>query len=100
VQLLERRPRGVVLTPAGATFYASARRILAEASRVRDKLARSHFAGKPAVTIGVPPTLAGLLLPGCWRPAPHTGGHRAEEPGSLHPRAAGNGLNAVLSTWP
>ena len=72
VQLLERRPRGVVLTPAGATFYASARRILAEASRVRDKLARSHFAGKPAVTIGVPPTLAGLLLPGLLETSSHT----------------------------
>ena len=72
VQLLERRPRGVVLTPAGATFYASARRILAEASRVRDKLARSHFAGKPAVTIGVPPTLAGLLLPGLLETSYHT----------------------------
>jgi LysR family nitrogen assimilation transcriptional regulator len=72
VQLLERRPRGVVLTSAGATFYASARRILAEAARVREKLARSQFAGKAAVTIGAPPTLARLLLPGLLETCSHT----------------------------
>jgi LysR family nitrogen assimilation transcriptional regulator len=72
VQLLERRPRGVVLTAAGATFYASARRILAEAARVREKLAHSQFSGKAAVTIGAPPTLAGLLLPGLLQTCSHT----------------------------
>jgi LysR family nitrogen assimilation transcriptional regulator len=72
VQLLERRPRGVVLTAAGATFYASARRILAEAARVREKLARSQLVGKAAVTIGAPPTLAGLLLPGLLETSSHT----------------------------
>ena len=72
VKLLERRPRGVVLTAAGATFYASARRILAEAARVRKTLNRAQFAGKAAVTIGAPPTLAGLLLPGLLETCSHT----------------------------
>ena len=72
VQLLERRPRGVVLTAAGATFYASARRMLAEAARVREQLSRRRFGGKAAVTIGAPPTLAGLLLPGLLEISAHT----------------------------
>ena len=40
VQLLHRTPRGVLLTQAGVTLYESAQRMLAEASRVREHLAR------------------------------------------------------------
>ena len=72
VQLLQRRPRGVVLTPAGATFYGSAQRILAEAARVRDKLARSQQVGRATVTLGLPPTLSRLLLPGLIEHYVHT----------------------------
>jgi LysR family nitrogen assimilation transcriptional regulator len=72
VQLLQRRPRGVVLTQAGATFYGSARRILAEMSRVREKLALSQQAARSAVTLGAPPTLARLLLPGLLENCAHT----------------------------
>jgi len=40
VQLLQRLPRGVRLTQAGVTFYESAQRMLAEAARLSQKLAR------------------------------------------------------------
>ena len=72
VQLLQRHSRGVVLTPAGATLYGSAHRILAEAARVREKLARSQEAGKATVNFGSPPTLARLLLPGLIEHCAHT----------------------------
>ena len=70
--LFQRHARGVVLTPAGATLYGSAQRILAEAARVREKLARSQQAGKAGVIFGSPPTLARLLLPGLIEHCAHT----------------------------
>lgn len=66
VQLLQRLPRGVRLTQAGATLYESAQRMLAEAARLQQKLARSRTADKATVVLGASPTLARLLLPGLF----------------------------------
>ena len=66
VPLLQRLPRGVRLTQAGVTFYESAQRILAEAARLTQQLARSAHAAPATVVLGVPPTLANLLLPGLF----------------------------------
>ncbi len=66
VQLLQRLPRGVRLTPAGVTFYESAQRILGEAARVTQKLARSQQLTQATVVLGVSPTLASMVLPGLF----------------------------------
>lgn len=66
VQLLQRMPRGVRLTPAGVTLYESAQRILAEATRVRQKLARRTDDADKTVLLGASPTLARVLLPGLF----------------------------------
>jgi LysR family transcriptional regulator, nitrogen assimilation regulatory protein len=66
VQLLQRLPRGVRLTQAGVSFYESAQRILAEAARLKQTLARSQEAAEATVVLGVSPTLAQLLLPGLF----------------------------------
>lgn len=64
VPLLIRGARGVRLTPDGVTFYESAVRILSETARVRQQLSSRPNARQQQVTLGVSPTLAGLLLPG------------------------------------
>lgn len=64
VQLVQRGPRGVRLTPAGATLYESARRMLAEAARVKREL--SGRSGKKEVVLGASPTLTRVLLPGVF----------------------------------
>lgn len=66
VQLLQRLPRGVRLTQAGITVYESAQRMLAEAARLGQKLARSQPVEKATVVLGASPTLARLLLPGLF----------------------------------
>lgn len=48
--LLHRSPSGVALTPAGASLYAEARTLLAQADRARARVAAA--AGPPAITIG------------------------------------------------
>jgi len=63
VQLLQRLPRGVRLTPAGVTLYESAQRILAEAARLGRRLAHSQQNNRAPVVLGASPTLARLLLP-------------------------------------
>ncbi|MDB5892119.1 MAG: hypothetical protein JWP47_2950 [Polaromonas sp.] len=63
VQLLQRNPRGVLLTPAGVTLYESAQRMLAEATRVRQQLARPQNSTFATVVLGSSPTLARVLLP-------------------------------------
>lgn len=63
VQLLQRTPRGVLLTQAGVTLYESAQRMLAEAARVREHLARRQDAHTATVVLGASPTLARVLLP-------------------------------------
>ncbi len=65
-QLLQRLPRGVRLTPAGVTLYESAQRILSEAARLKQRLARSQHSEKVQVVLGASPTLARLLLPGLF----------------------------------
>jgi LysR family nitrogen assimilation transcriptional regulator len=71
-QLLQRLPRGVRLTQAGVTFYESAQRILAEAARLAQKLARSQESTQATVVLGVSPTLARLLLPGLFETCMNT----------------------------
>lgn len=66
VQLLQRGARGVRLTQAGATLYESARRMLAEAARVRQQLGGDKASGKSAAVLGVSPTLSRILLPGVF----------------------------------
>jgi LysR family nitrogen assimilation transcriptional regulator len=68
VQLLQRHSRGVRLTQAGATLYESARRMLAEAARVRARLDGSADADdvESTVVLGVSPTLTRVLLPGVF----------------------------------
>ena len=64
VQLLQRLPRGVLLTPAGVTFYESAQRILNEAAMLRQRLSHQKNNQHARVVLGVSPTLARVLLPG------------------------------------
>ncbi|MDR7096984.1 LysR family transcriptional regulator [Hydrogenophaga laconesensis] len=63
VQLLQRLPRGVRLTPAGVTLYESAQRIVSEAARLGRRLAHSQQKNRAPVILGASPTLARLLLP-------------------------------------
>jgi len=63
VQLLQRLPRGVRLTPAGVTLYESAQRILTEAARLGRRLSHDQHKHGTRVVLGVTPTLARLLLP-------------------------------------
>ncbi len=66
VPLLLRLPRGVRLTPAGVTLYESAQRMLAEAARVRQLLAKRLDEQQSPVVLGASPTLARVLLPGLF----------------------------------
>lgn len=66
VKLLQRTPRGVHLTAAGATLYAAAQRMLREAQSVRLALEQHGSAQESSVTLGAPPTLARVLLPGIF----------------------------------
>lgn len=66
VQLLQRGARGVRLTQAGATLYESARRMLAEAERVRQQLTGDDAHADRTVVLGVSPTLTRVLLPGVF----------------------------------
>ncbi len=75
VPLLERLPRGVRLTPAGRKFLEHARRAVREIDRAQAEVAH---AGQPAggrVILGVSPTIAAWLVPGCVERC------RAEAPG-------------------
>jgi LysR family nitrogen assimilation transcriptional regulator len=65
-QLLQRLPRGVRLTQAGVAVYESAQRMLAEATRLGQKLAHGRVSEQATVVLGVSPTLARLLLPGLY----------------------------------
>ena len=66
VKLLQRTPRGVHLTAAGATLYAAAQRMLREAQGVRRALEQHGSAQESSVTLGAPPTLARVLVPGIF----------------------------------
>jgi LysR family hydrogen peroxide-inducible transcriptional activator len=63
VELVERYPRGVLVTPAGEAIVERARRILGEAEGIR-QVARLHDDPEAgAITVGVFPTLAPYVLP-------------------------------------
>jgi LysR family nitrogen assimilation transcriptional regulator len=64
VQLLQRLPRGIRLTPAGITVYESAQRMLTESARLAQKLVRTQARTPATVVLGASPTLARLLVPG------------------------------------
>jgi LysR family transcriptional regulator, nitrogen assimilation regulatory protein len=60
-----RLPRGIQLTPAGRKFLERARRILREVEFARGDAKQGARAVQGAVTLGVSPTLAPLLVPDC-----------------------------------
>lgn len=63
VTLVERAPRNLILTPAGAAAVARARRIHDELRQLRDEAAQ-HGAGGPGLLhLGVFPTLGPYFLP-------------------------------------
>lgn len=66
VKLLQRTPRGVRMTKAGATLYESAQRMLAEAQRVKNLLEGRQHTGESTVVLGASPTLSRVLVPGLF----------------------------------
>jgi LysR family nitrogen assimilation transcriptional regulator len=62
--LFVRLPRGIQLTPAGQQFLGRARRILREVDAARSEVG-DHAAVEGAVTLGLSPTLAPIIAPGC-----------------------------------
>lgn len=64
VVLFARLPRGIQLTPAGRQFLGHARRILREADLARHEL-KNQQTVEGIVTLGLTPTLAPILAPGC-----------------------------------
>jgi len=63
VALFERRPHGVVPTPAARSFLARARVVRAELSKAREEFARLSEQDSWRVAVGVGPTEMALLLP-------------------------------------
>ncbi|QKK04056.1 MAG: LysR family transcriptional regulator [Pseudomonadota bacterium] len=63
VQLVERHPRQVMLTPVGEEIVARARIILAETDAIRATAMRARDPHSGTVRIGIFPTLAPYLLP-------------------------------------
>jgi DNA-binding transcriptional LysR family regulator len=66
VALIRRTARGALLTQEGATLYESARRILAEAAKVKTQLTDGARSGQETVVVGASPTLGRVLLPGLF----------------------------------
>jgi LysR family transcriptional regulator, nitrogen assimilation regulatory protein len=66
VALLHRTSRGVRLTAAGVSLYAAAQRMLSEAQRIRQELEGHTQVRESLVTLGAPPTLARVLVPGIF----------------------------------
>lgn len=64
MKLFERHARGVTPTPAGEAVWASARRILAEISRLEEELDRLSSATAGTIALGALPVAAVGLLPG------------------------------------
>jgi LysR family nitrogen assimilation transcriptional regulator len=62
--LFVRLPRGIQLTPAGQQFLGRARRILRELESARSEIS-NQTAVEGAVTLGLSPTLAPIIAPGC-----------------------------------
>ncbi|NEZ03663.1 LysR family transcriptional regulator [Wenzhouxiangella sp. XN201] len=63
VQLVERHPRQVMLTPVGEEIVARARTLLGEVEAIRAIARRSRDPHSGTVRIGIFPTLAPYLLP-------------------------------------
>lgn len=63
VQLVERHPRQVMLTPVGEEIVARARNVLGEMEAIRAIARRSRDPHSGTVRIGIFPTLAPYLLP-------------------------------------
>lgn len=63
VQLVERSPRKVMLTPVGEDIADRARMVLGEIQEIRSISQRSRDPGTGALRIGIFPTLAPYLLP-------------------------------------
>jgi LysR family nitrogen assimilation transcriptional regulator len=89
-QLLLRLPRGVRMTAAGVTLYESAQRILGEADRVSKNI-RAGLGDTPSVSLGVPPTLGRVLLPGLFESC-------LQLPGAL-PMRAREAFTPALLEW-
>jgi LysR family transcriptional regulator, hydrogen peroxide-inducible genes activator len=62
IELVERLPRDVRLTPAGREVLARAERILLDAAELESQARRQGLTG--ALTLGMIPTIAPYLLPG------------------------------------
>jgi LysR family hydrogen peroxide-inducible transcriptional activator len=63
VQLIERAPRQVMLTPVGRDILERARRILAEVEQMRETARRTADPEAGSVRLGLFPTLGPYLLP-------------------------------------
>jgi LysR family hydrogen peroxide-inducible transcriptional activator len=63
VQLIERAPRQVMLTPVGRDILERARRILAEVEQMRETARRTTDPEAGSVRLGLFPTLGPYLLP-------------------------------------
>lgn len=64
VLLLERKPRGVVPTEAGDSFYRHARLILNECQRAKSEVAEIESGNRGAISIGIAALFAGYVLDG------------------------------------
>ncbi len=63
VELIERNPRHILLTPAGEGVVEHARVVLREAETIRQLARRRHDPESGSVRIGLFPTLGPYLLP-------------------------------------
>ncbi|MBK8857069.1 MAG: LysR family transcriptional regulator [Opitutaceae bacterium] len=63
LKLVERKPRGVVPTPAGERLLLTSRRLLAEVDSCQHDLRRRNFHSLPELRIGVAPLFAAVMLP-------------------------------------
>jgi LysR family hydrogen peroxide-inducible transcriptional activator len=63
VALVERAPRQVILTPAGADIVERARRVLSEVAQMRETARRTTDPEAGSVRLGMFPTLGPYLLP-------------------------------------
>lgn len=63
VQLLERSPRKLMLTPIGEDIVARARNIIAEVAAMKQQARMSLDPGSASLRLGIFPTLAPYLLP-------------------------------------
>jgi DNA-binding transcriptional LysR family regulator len=67
LRLLVRRPRGVSPTPAGETFYCHAQAVLRQLDRLQSAVRNAGDEPSGTVSIGMPPSVAGLLAqPLAW----------------------------------